>query len=81
MVRRIISTTKPVRAASEDDKDVIFKDKMDQLNDDFDYSQSGLEKLKRSGMTNEADTIINNLGMQFQSIIADVADQITNRGE
>lgn len=81
MVRRIISTTKPVRAASEDDKDVIFKDKMDQLNDDFDYIQSGLEKLNRSGMTNEADTIINNLGMQFQSIIADVADQITNRGE
>lgn len=81
MVRRIISTTKPVTAASEDDKDVIFKDKMDQLNDDFDYIQSGLEKLNRSGMTNEADTIINNLGMQFQSIIADVADQITSRGE
>lgn len=80
MVRRIISTTKPVTAASEDDKDVIFKDKMDQLNDDFDYIQSGLEKLNRSGMTNEADTIINNLGMQFQSIIADVADQITSRG-
>lgn len=81
MVRRIISTTKPVTAASEDDKDVIFKDKMDQLNDDFDYIQSGLDKLNRSGMTNEADTIINNLGMQFQSIIADVADQITSRGE
>lgn len=81
MVRRIISNTKPVRAASADDKDVIFKDKMDQLNDDFDYIQSGLEKLNRSGMTNEADTIINNLGMQFQSIIADVADQITSRGE
>lgn len=81
MVRRIISSTKPVRAASADDKDVIFKDKMDQLNDDFDYIQSGLEKLNRSGMTNEADTIINNLGMQFQSIIADVADQITSRGE
>lgn len=81
MVRRIISSTKPVRAASEDDKDVIFKDKMNQLSDDFDYIQSGLEKLNRSGMTNEADTIINNLGMQFQSIIADVADQITSRGE
>lgn len=81
MVRRIISSTKPVRAASADDKDVIFKDKMDQLNDDFDYIQSGLDKLNRSGMTNEADTIINNLGMQFQSIIADVADQITSRGE
>lgn len=81
MVRRIISSTKPVRAASEDDKDAIFKDKMDQLANDFDYIQSGLEKLNRSGMTNEADTIINNLGMQFQSIIADVADQITSRGE
>lgn len=81
MVRRIISSTKPVRAVSEDDKDAIFKDKMGQLNDDFDYIQSGLEKLNRSGMTNEADTIINNLGMQFQSIIADVADQITSRGE
>ena len=81
MVRRIISSTKPVRAASEDDKDVIFKDKMDQLEDDFDYIQSGLDKLNRSGMTNEADTIINNLGMQFQSIIADVANQITSRGE
>lgn len=80
MVRRIISSTKPVRAASEDDKDAIFKDKMNQLNDDFDYIQSGLDKLNRSGMTNEADTIINNLGMQFQSIIADVADQITSRG-
>lgn len=81
MVRRIISSTKPIKAASEDDKDAIFKDKMNQLNDDFDYIQSGLEKLNRSGMTNEADTIINNLGMQFQSIIADVADQITSRGE
>ena len=81
MVRRIISSTKPIKAASEDDKDAIFKDKMDQLKDDFDYIQSGLEKLNRSGMTNEADTIINNLGMQFQSIIADVADQITSRGE
>lgn len=81
MVRRIISSTKPIRAASEDDKDAIFNDKMDQLKDDFDYIQSGLDKLNRSGMTNEADTIINNLGMQFQSIIADVADQITSRGE
>ena len=81
MVRRIISSTKPVKAANEDDKDAIFKDKMDQLANDFDYIQSGLEKLNRSGMTNEADTIINNLGMQFQSIIADVADQITSRGE
>lgn len=81
MVRRIISSTKPIKAASEDDKDAIFKDKMNQLNDDFDYIQSGLDKLNRSGMTNEADTIINDLGMQFQSIIADVADQITSRGE
>lgn len=81
MVRRIISSTKPVKAASEDDKDAIFNDKMDQLKDDFDYIQSGLDKLNRSGMTNEADTIINNLGMQFQSIIADVAEQITSRGE
>ncbi len=81
MVRRIISSTKSIKAASEDDKDAIFNDKMDQLKDDFDYIQSGLEKLNRSGMTNEADTIINNLGMQFQSIIADVADQITSRGE
>lgn len=81
MVRRIISSTKSIKAASEDDKDAIFKDKMNQLNDDFDYIQSGLDKLNRSGMTNEADTIINNLGMQFQSIIADVADQITSRGE
>lgn len=81
MVRRIISSTKSIKAASEDDKDAIFNDKMDQLKDDFDYIQSGLDKLNRSGMTNEADTIINNLGMQFQSIIADVADQITSRGE
>lgn len=81
MVRRIISNTKSIKAASEDDKDAIFNDKMDQLKDDFDYIQSGLDKLNRSGMTNEADTIINNLGMQFQSIIADVADQITSRGE
>lgn len=81
MVRRIICSTKPVKAASEDDKDAIFNDKMDQLKDDFNYIQSGLDKLNRSGMTNEADTIINNLGMQFQSIIADVADQITSRGE
>lgn len=81
MVRRIISSTKSIKAASEDDKDAIFKDKMNQLKDDFDYIQSGLEKLNRSGMSNEADNIINNLGMQFQSIIADVADQITSRGE
>ena len=81
MVTRIISSTKSVRAASEDDKDAIFKDKMNQLSDDFDYIQSGLEKLNRYGMTNEADTIINNLGMQFQSTIADIADQITSRGE
>ena len=81
MVRRIISSTKPVRAAIEDDKDVIFKDKMDQLADDFDYIQSGLDKMNRSGMTNEADTIINNLGTQFQSVIADIADQLLSRGE
>ena len=81
MARIIISSTKSIKAASKDDKDAMFKDKMDQLKDDFDYIQSGLEKLNRSGMSNEADTIINNLGMQFQSIIADVADQITSRGE
>ena len=81
MTRRIISSTKSIKAASKDDEDAMFKDKMDQLKDDFDYIQSGLEKLNRSGMSNEADTIINNLGMQFQSIIADVADQITSRGE
>lgn len=81
MTRRIISSTKSIKAASKDDEDTMFKDKMGQLKDDFDYIQSGLEKLNRSGMSNEADTIINNLGMQFQSIIADVADQITSRGE
>lgn len=81
MTRRIISSTKPIKAANKDNEDAMFKDKMDQLKDDFDYIQSGLEKLNRSGMSNEADTIINNLGGQFQSIIADVADQITSRGE
>lgn len=54
---------------------------MDQLADDFDYIQSGLDKMNRSGMTNEADTIINNLGTQFQSVIADIADQLLSRGE
>ena len=81
MARIIISSTKSIKAASKDDKDAMFKDRMDQLKDDFDYIQSGLDKLNRSGMSNEADNIINNLGMQFQSIIADVADQIISRGE
>lgn len=35
MARRIISSTKPIKAASKDDEDDMFKDKMDQLKDDF----------------------------------------------
>lgn len=37
MTRRIISSTKSIEAASKDDKHAMFKDKMDQLKDDFDY--------------------------------------------
>lgn len=81
MVRRIICSTKPVRAASEDDKDAIFKDNMRQLSDDFDYIQSGLDKMNRSGMTDEADTILGNISAQFQSVIASIADQLVYKGE
>lgn len=78
MVKRIISR-RPVKAATDNDKDAIFKDKMDQVEDDFAYIQSGLDKMHRSGMTDQAAEILGSIGSQLQEIIADIADRLVSR--
>ena len=80
MVKRIISH-RPVKAATDNDKDAIFKDKMNQIEDDFAYVQSGLDKMHRSGMTDQAEEILDYIGSQLQENIANIADKLVYRGE
>lgn len=55
-----------------------LKDKIDVINDDFDYLMSGIEKLGRSGanMSKEAQVIVENLASAIQDSIAEVASRI-----
>ena len=55
-----------------------LKDKIDVINDDFDYLMSGIEKLGRSGanMPKEAQVIVENLASAIQDSIAEVASRI-----
>lgn len=54
---------------------------MGQLEDDFNYIQSVLDKMNRFDMVNEVDIIINYIGTQYQDNISGIADQLIVRGE
>lgn len=55
-----------------------LKEKLDTINDDFDYLMSGIKKLGRSeaNMSKEAEIIADNLAASIQGNIAEVAAKI-----
>lgn len=72
MKRRII------RAATEESKEQLFKDKVDQMEDDFSFILAGLEKLFRNGgqQGQAADTISTKLSESLQECISLMADEL-----
>lgn len=79
MKRRIIrSATTPVRAATDDAKEQVFKDKLDSVEEDFSFVLAGAEKLFRNGgeQADFANTLLSNLSESLQSCISDMAGQL-----
>lgn len=81
MKRRIVrATTKPVVADSPEkpDTEEIIQERIDALDDDFDYIISGVEKLSRMGGSNAdaAVSILGQLSESLQGFIGQVADNM-----
>ena len=76
MKRHITSTTKPITAAEKDSK---LDEAISQIDADFEYILSGLEKLGRSGAGAENDALIiaEALSKQLGATIAQIADKIS----
>lgn len=68
---------KPVQAAEDSTVDRLDA-AIDELNDDFDYIISGLEKLGRSGANGENDALViaENLQASLNTIISEIADTV-----
>lgn len=68
---------KYIKSATEDTDDRL-PSAIDDLNDDFDYIISGLEKLGRDGATgtNDALVIAESLSNALQSAISNIADKV-----
>lgn len=68
---------KPIQAAEESATDRLDA-AIDELNDDFDYIVSGLEKLGRSGANGENDALViaENLQNSLNAIISEIADTV-----
>ena len=67
-----------INAAEEDQKKMtleeIVDDKMDTLEDDFDYAISGLERLCREGDCQRALEIIDQIAATLDTAIADIGE-------
>ena len=63
-----------IRASEIDDQ---LADMLDEIEDDFDYIISGIEKLARMGGTQakEARTLAANLSSNLESTISQIADK------
>ena len=77
-MKRLIRSCNTSDIMSAEEISDSLKEKIDTINDDFDYLMSGIEKLGRSGanMSKEAEIIAENLAAGIQDRIAEVAAQI-----
>lgn len=77
-MKRLIRSCNNSDIMSSEEISDSLKEKIDTINDDFDYLMSGIEKLGRSGanMSKEAEIIVENLSSAIQDSINDVAAQI-----
>lgn len=77
-MKRLIRSCNTSDIMSAEEISGSLKEKIDTINDDFDYLMSGIEKLGRSGanMSKEAEIIAENLSSAIQNSINDVAAQI-----
>lgn len=79
-MKKVISSTiqKPVQAAEGEQGSDKLQAALDNLNDDFDYIISGLERLERQGANgaNDAMMIAENLSGALQSVMSEVASHI-----
>lgn len=68
---------KSVQAADDSTVDRLAS-AIDELDDDFDYIISGLEKLGRSGANGENDALViaENLQASLNTIISEIADTV-----
>lgn len=62
-----------VKAAEAEDKESIFKDRLDQIEDDFSYLIEGLNHINME----DASIIADSIDESIQSCIAEVADAIS----
>ncbi len=67
-------------SSAEKSEDTRLADMIDQLEDDFDYIISGLEKLDRSGheIRESGIELANVIGEQLNTITSQIADIIGN---
>lgn len=72
-----VSACDKITAAEDEGKksiEDIATDKLDDLEDNFDYAVAGLEKLCRDGMYEDAINIINTLAVALADTIAQISD-------
>ena len=62
-----------IKAAEAEDKESIFKDRLDQIEDDFSYLMEGLNHINME----DASIIADSINESIQSCIAKVADAIS----
>lgn len=62
-----------VKAAESEDRETIFKDKLDQIADDFDYLMDGLQHVS----IEDADKVADSINDSIQSCIAEIASIIS----
>lgn len=68
-----------VTAAADNMEDNRVADKLKQLSDDFDYIQSGIEKMNRTSeefAVNDILSILDELDMEIQNTIETIANKL-----
>ena len=82
--KKIEAAVKPVKAA-EDEKADPRMDQADELlsrvEDDFDYVMTGIERLGREGMLDDAISLLNSLADTLDSAIAIIGDNFDTGAE
>lgn len=69
-----------VTAAADNTEDTRVADKLKQLSDDFDYIQSGIEKMNRASdefAVNDILAILDELDAGIQNTIETIANKLT----
>lgn len=79
MKRRIIrASAQNVKAATQEAKEQVFKEKLDKIEDDFSFAMAGLEKLFRGdgAQGDAANTLATKLSDALQGCISEMAEQL-----